>query len=67
MFHLPEMTGVRISDLYATASELRSARNAPAGTSVLRTLRVGMGVALLAAGTALVSGANPAATTRVAR
>ncbi len=67
MFHLTALTDERIRDLQATASELRAGRNAPATSSPLRSLRVVVGTALVAVGTALVSGARPASAIRAAR
>lgn len=67
MFHLTAMTDERIRELHATASELRAERTAGAGRSPLQHLRVFLGTAFLAAGSALVSGARPAATSRAGR
>lgn len=60
MFHMASLTDDRISDLYATAAELRHARAGGSGPNRLLGLRLRVGTLLLTAGTALVSGAHPA-------
>ncbi|MBI2763746.1 MAG: hypothetical protein HYX54_08375 [Chloroflexi bacterium] len=67
MFHLTALTSERIHDLHATASELRAEQIAGATQNPLRTLRLFVGTALVAAGTTLVKSAKPVATSRAAR
>lgn len=67
MFHLTAMTDERVRELYATAAELRAARGAGAGLRPIRHVRVFLGSAFLAAGSALVSGVQPVATNRAGR
>ena len=60
VFYLTILTDEHIRDLNATAAELRSARHAHPTKPRLGALRLHLGALLVAAGTALVSGARPA-------
>jgi hypothetical protein len=69
MFHMTTITDDRIKDLQETAAELRNARTAPLDRRFGWTdgLRLKVGTKLLAAGSALVSGANPATPSHAGR
>jgi len=69
MLHMTTMVDDRIRDLNATAADLRNERKAAPDGRPGRTqgLRLRIGTALLAAGSALVSGASPAVTRRAGR
>jgi hypothetical protein len=68
---LPQTFAVddRIKDLHETATELRNARSVTPDRRFGWTqgLRLRLGTSLLAAGSALVSGANPATPSRAGR
>ena len=59
----------RIKDLHETATELRNARSLTPDRRFgwMHGLRLRVGTTLLAAGSALVSGANPATPSRAGR
>ena len=69
MLHTTYAVDDRIKDLNETATELRNARNVTPDRRFGWTqgLRLRIGTSLLAAGTALVSGASPASTSRAGR
>lgn len=69
MFHMTTINDDRIRDLRDTADELRFSRTAvPDGRRGLaRELRLRLGVALLTAGTVLVSGTRSATPSRAGR
>ena len=63
MFHLSIFTDDRIHELNETAAELRHGRGERTlGNGRLAGLRLSVGTLLVRMGTALVSGARPAAT-----
>ena len=69
MFHMTINADERLKDLQATADDLRNERIAtPDGRpGRAQGLRLRIGTALMAAGSALVSGASPATTSRAGR
>lgn len=69
MVHMTNTVDDRIRDLHATAADLRNERIVTPDSRRGRAhgLRLRIGTALLAAGTALVSGATPATTSRAGR
>jgi hypothetical protein len=69
MLHMTTNVDDRIRDLHATATDLRNERIVTADSRPGRAqgLRLRIGTALLTAGTALVSGASPATTSRAGR
>jgi hypothetical protein len=67
MYHMTSFTDDRIRDLIETAAELRNGRVERRQTGRFTGLRLRLGTLLLDAGTALVSGARPAATSGAGR
>jgi len=69
MLHMTTTVDDRIRDLHATATELRNERIATrdGGPGRAQGLRLRVGTALMAAGSALVSGSSPATTSRAGR
>jgi hypothetical protein len=69
MLHTTYAVDDRIQDLHEIATELRNARSATPDRRFgwTHALRLRIGTSLLAAGSALVSGANPATPSRAGR